>query len=86
MYTYYDKTKRKFIEQKTKSKSKNKILITAEILDQNTIGTYGQLDGQYTALIEGEYFYWDDLRKKINNPDFDIVVFKLDECFVFIDR
>lgn len=92
MYTYYDKEKQRFVEQKTPTKSNAKILISIENLVANKIGTYGpdELPGQYVSMIGGIEFMWDDLTETLINPEYDIKVlhplFPDSNQFVLLDR
>ena len=86
MFTYYDKSKHCFIEQKTATKSNAKILITIDDLEANKIG----VDGEYVSMIGGIEFMWDDLNETLVNPSHDIKVlhplFPDNNQFVLLDR
>ncbi len=90
MFTYYNRKTRDFCKQKTRTKSANKILITAEKLESGRTGTYGpaELPGQYVSVIDGVEFYWNDLTEMLVDPEWDIKVFlpDLESICVLIDR
>lgn len=73
---YYNKKAKEFEEQKTKTTSAAKILLTAEILEENKAGTYGpdELEGQYYSTVGGEDFLWRDLHKALLDPQYDIEI------------
>jgi len=65
MKLYYDTKKEVFTEQMSKTKSKSKVLITAEALRANSQPTNGGCPGSYISTINGIDFYWDDLSQTL---------------------